>query len=56
MLNFEFTPERGPGEADAGVDVQPVTLNVPGVDKFTEPEHVILSELVKRYKVPPEAR
>lgn len=41
-----------PGEASSAT----TTIHVPNLDSFTENEHQILAELVKRYKVPAAVR
>lgn len=52
-LHFEFSSSASagsgaPGEASRAV----TTIHVPNLDSFTESEHQILAELVRRYKVP----
>lgn len=52
-LHFEFSSSAGgtagtPGEASRAV----TSIHVPNLDSFTESEHQILAELVRRYKVP----
>lgn len=56
-LHFEFSSSPAgtsgtPGEAGRAA----TTIHVPNLDSFTESEHQILAELVRRYKVPQTQR
>lgn len=57
-LHFEFnSSSSSSGDAAVPADAlgrrgQVTTINVPNLDSFSESEHQILAELVRRYKVP----
>lgn len=63
-LHFEFSSSGSsaagvpPGAApESSSSSKALTsINVPSLDSFTESEHQILAELVRRYKVPPAHR
>ena len=53
-LHFEFSHSSS-GEAGSSAEGSSrslTTIHVPNLDSFTESEHQILAELVRRYKVP----
>lgn len=56
-LHFEFrSSSEGAPDVAGEASRATTTINVPNLDSFTENEHQILAELVKRYKVPAAVR
>lgn len=55
-LHFEFSSSTGAGGSQADSSRSVTTIHVPSLDSFTESEHQILAELVRRYKVPQAQR
>lgn len=58
-LHFEFSSSGAPAGAQAEGSSSSralTTIHVPNLDSFTESEHQILAELVRRYNVPQAQR
>lgn len=57
-LHFEFSSSGAPAgsPAEGSSSRALTTIHVPNLDSFTESEHQILAELVRRYKVPQAQR
>lgn len=52
-LHFEFSSSEPSNAATPAEGARALTtIHVPNLDSFTESEHQILAELVRRYKVP----